>query len=136
VAFLGYIEGALYLGRRVLGNLAQAAAPLLAIVIAVALIAALDGVGELVQTLSFFLFQPIGMALGLAATFILIVLSTSGLGSLMLSRLSRGPGAGLANQWGWKPTPPAPGPVGAPPTGAGQPVPPAQPADGGTADAP
>ena len=145
VAFLGYLEGALYLGRRVLGNRAQTAAPLLAILIGVALIAGLDAAGELIGALSFFLFHPIGMALGLAATFILIVLSTAGLGSLLLTRFSAGPGAGAANQWGWTPTPPAPVPPGAapPPPAGGMPgAPPAgprpstEPPEGGTSDAP
>jgi hypothetical protein len=132
LAFLGYIEGALYLGRRVLGARAQASAPLLSIVIGVALIAALDGVGELIGALSFFLFQPIGIALGLASTFILIVLTTAGLGSLLLSRFASGPGAASASQWGWRPTPPAPPPAGPAPGPAAA----APPPDGGTSDAP
>ena len=135
IVFLGYIEGALYLGRRVLGGRARTAAPLLAILVGVALLAALGGVGDMIGALSFFLFQPIGIALGLASTFILIVLTTAGVGSLLLSRFSAGPGAATAGQWGWTPTPPAP-----PPPQGGMPGGPAPaaapPREGGTSDAP
>lgn len=149
--FLGYIEGCMFLGQRVFGR-RTTLTPLLAIVIGAALLAVLDGLGDLVGTLSFFLFHPIGMLLGIAAGFLLVILSTAGLGALILGKFGTGTAPGMTNQWAFgggpvpapapaSPTsaPPPPGPAASP---AGvhdpQPVTPRPPPlpEGGTSGAP
>jgi hypothetical protein len=138
--FLGYIEGTMFLGQRVFGR-RKDLAPLLAIVIGAALLAALDGLGDLVGALSFFLLHPIGMLLGIAAGFLLVILSTAGIGSLILSRFGTGTARSMTGQWGFggPAPPPAPGPAA---SSAGvheaerAVPPPAPPPEGGTSDAP
>jgi hypothetical protein len=151
--FLGYIEGCMFLGERVFGR-RTTLTPLLAIVIGAALLAVLDGLGDLVGTLSFFLFHPIGMLLGIAAGFLLVILSTAGLGALILGKFGTGTAPGMTNQWAFgggpvpapapaSPTaaPPPPGPA-ASPAGVHEPQPvtprppPPPPPEGGTSDAP
>lgn len=122
--FLGYIEGAMYLGDRVFGR-KTALKPLAAMMIGAALIAALKGLGQLAGAIGFFLFQPIAMLLGIAAGFLLIILTTAGMGGLILGRFRTGPAPGTASQWAF---------AGGP---AGGPIPPAAPATAGPSpDAP
>ena len=147
VSFLAYLQGGMYLGRLVLGRKpASGVNPLVAILIGIVLLGAIDAVGHLIGAVSFFIFQPIGMALGIAATFLLIVFSTAGLGAMLVSRFATSPWVpSSGSQWGFGGAPapapaappgpmppPAPGPSGAPPS-ASSPPPPAQ---GGSSDAP
>jgi hypothetical protein len=127
--FLGYIEGAMFLGDRVFGR-KTALKPLVAIIIGAALIAALKGLGELAGAFGFFLFQPIAVLLGIASGFLLIILTTAGLGGLILGRFRTGPAPGTAGQWAFAGAPGG-GPTAAPaaPPAAG-PSPEAPPAGG------
>ncbi len=144
ISFLAYLQGSMYLGRLAQGRRPAAGVnPLVAILLGIVLLGAIDAIGHLIGALSFFILQPIGMALGIAATFLLIVLSTAGLGAMMVSRLRVGDGpsagawpSGSGSQWGFG-APPSPGPVPpppAPPPSAGQT--PSPPPEGGTSDAP
>jgi hypothetical protein len=158
VVFLGYMQGAMYLGQRVFGR-RTALKPLLAVVVGAALLAAIDGLGDLIGALSFFLFHPLGMLLGIAAAFLLGIMTTAGLGALVLGRFGTGGTSGMGGQWGFgggaRPAtatpagPPAPAPSGATPPPPGPPAsaagvhepqpvvpPPTPPAEGGTSDAP
>ncbi len=135
-AFLAYLTGAMFLGRRVFGN-RVGTKPLLAIAAGVLLIAALKAAAEVVGALSFFAFHPVGMAFGFAAGLLGFIIATAGLGALVGGRFGKGTGrvyggfsASMGNQWGSTtpppPTAPAPGPAG--PTTA--------PPQDGTSDAP
>jgi hypothetical protein len=118
-AFLGYLAGAMFLGRRLFGE-RVAAKPLYAIAAGAILIAVLDMVGELIGTVSFFIFHPVGMAFGFAAALLCFLVATAGLGALMSGRVrgiaiiaDDGPSGGYA-QWGSMPPKPPPSPAGAP----------------------
>lgn len=154
--FLAYMGGAIYLGQRVFGR-RVAAKPLIALLVGAVLLALLHGVGDLIGALSLMIFHPLGILLGIAAAFLFIILTTAGLGSLVLSRFATGSGSGWSSQWGFggrRPSPvtpgapPSAGVSGAPPSAepaaspAGvhepRPVvpPPTPPPEGGTSDAP
>jgi hypothetical protein len=145
--FLGYIEGCMYLGQRIFGRRTPLT-PLLAIVIGAALLAVLDGLGDLIGSIGFFLFHPIGMLLGIAAGFLLVILTTAGLGALILGRFGTGAAPGTASQWAFGGGPaPAPAPQASDPAAspggvhepqpvAPPPPPPPPPSSGGTSDAP
>lgn len=135
-AFLGYITGAMFLGRRLLGN-RVATKPLMAIAAGVLLIGLLDFAGEVIGTISFFAFHPVGMAFGFAAALLSFIVASAGLGAFVTVRFGKGTGrvygayASTGSQWGSSPPPPpppaaAPGPAG--PTTA--------PPPDGTSDAP
>lgn len=153
VSFLAYLQGSMYLGRLVLGRKpATGVNPLIAILVGIVLLGAIDAVGHLIGAVSFFIFQPIGMALGIAATFLLIVFSTAGLGAMLVSRFSAGPWApSSGSQWGFggasapgpvppgpMPPPPFTPPPGGPPPPAPPPPPPTSPPtpQGGTSSTP
>jgi len=137
-AFLAYLTGALFLGRRVFGD-RVAAKPLLAIAAGILLIAALKAAAEVIGALSFFAFHPVGMAFGFAAALLGFIVATAGLGALMSACFGKGSmqvfsySSGTRSQWGGTPsspppTPPAPSPGPAGPTTA--------PPPDGTSDAP
>ena len=134
--FVGFLNGSMYLGRRVLGSRPAAAKPLLAILAGMALIAVLDIVGDLLGFVGVVLFHPVSIALGIAAGALAVIVTTAGLGGMVLTRFSPGPGRGFADgaQW-WPPskgqTPAAPPPPPAP----AQPTAPPPP-EGGSSDAP
>ncbi|MEK7315740.1 MAG: hypothetical protein AAB011_06135 [Candidatus Eisenbacteria bacterium] len=138
-AFLAYLTGAMFLGRRVFGN-RVGTKPLLAIAAGVLLIAALKAAAEVVGALSFFAFHPVGMAFGFAASLLGFIIATAGLGAFIGVRFGKGTGrvyggysASMGNQWGsTTPPPPPPPPAPAPgPTG-----PTTAPPPDGTSDAP
>lgn len=109
-AFLGYITGAMFLGRRILGNRVLGK-PLLAILAGVLLIGLLDFAGELIGTVSFFAFHPVGMAFGFAAALLGFIVATAGLGTLVSVRFGKGETSRYspaAAQWGSTPPPPPP----------------------------
>jgi hypothetical protein len=138
--FLGYLNGALYLGQRVLGERGRDRSPLFAIGVGIVLIAALGFVGHLVSLAGVMLFYPLGIAFGFAARALCFILSMAGLGAIWLS-VTRGSGPGWRSyNWGrTKVSVESGGPAepATPPASSAAPTepPPARP-DGGTSDAP
>jgi hypothetical protein len=137
--FLGYLTGAMFLGRRIFGQ-SVGTKPLLAIAAGVLLIAVLKLAGGLVSALSLFAFHPVGMAFGFAASLLCFIIASAGLGALIIGRFQKGTGrvyggysASMGSQWGSTPPPPPPPPPPAPAPGpAGSTTPPPD----GSSDAP
>jgi hypothetical protein len=123
-AFLGYVNGAMYLGRRVLGSRFGASTkPIVAVLAGLLIVALIEGVGELLGAAGFFLMHPFSIAFGIAAGALTFILTTAGLGAYVESRFgtgSRGPGLGRYN-WG-SGAPSAP-PSSVPPSPGGPPPP-------------
>ena len=148
--FLGFLNGAMFLGQRVLGRTTERGKnPLLAIAVGVLLITALKVAGKLIGVLGLIVFHPIAIALGIATGALAAILTIAGFGAMMQTRFARGPhGEGLPSGAWWprrRPSPAAapagaPGVVSeAPVTGAAPvtpPPPPSAPPIGGTSDAP
>jgi hypothetical protein len=138
VGFLGYLTGAIFLGRRVLGD-RVATKPLMAIAAGVLVIAVLRFAGELIGALSFFAFHPVGMAFGFASALLCFIVTSAGLGALLMSRFSKGTvrigvfTSGLGGSWGSTPPPPPPPP---PPPAPGPAGPTTTPPPDGSSDAP
>ena len=137
-AFLGFINGAMYLGRKLLArrNPGVPVKPIRAISAGVVLILGLKVLGGLLGFLGVIFILPIGIALGIASAVLGFVFMTTGMGAMVLTRFGKGPltqpfvtaapGAPSAPGAGWYSPPPAPS---APP--------PARPApEGGTSDSP
>ncbi|HEX5032379.1 MAG TPA: hypothetical protein VFX78_13090 [Candidatus Eisenbacteria bacterium] len=151
--FLGFLNGAMFLGQRVLGRTTERGRnPLLAIAVGVLLITALKVAGKLIGVLGLIVFHPLAIALAIATGALAAILTIAGFGAMMQTRFARGPhGEGLPSGMWWprrRPSPAAapagaPGVTGeAPITGAASvatpPPPPASPpiVEGGTSDAP
>jgi hypothetical protein len=141
LVFLGYLNGALYLGQRVLGERGRDRSPLYAIGVGILLMAVLGLVGHLVSLAGVMLLYPLGIAFGFAARALAFILTMAGLGAIWLS-VTRGSGPGWRSyNWGrtkvsvesGAPEQPAAAPP--PPPAAPNEPPPAQPG-GGTSDAP
>lgn len=137
-AFLGYLNGAMYIGQRLFsGGVPGRVSPIRAIIFGALLIMGLKILGDLLGFVGVVFLMPIGIAFGIAAAVLGIVLTTAGLGAMILTRFSRGPEAGpsmAAEGAGWYTPPPVTPPPGAPP---GTQAPPANaPPQGGTSDAP
>lgn len=135
-AFLAYLTGAIFLGRRIFGD-RVGTKPLLAIAAGVLMIAVLKAAAEVIGALSFFAFHPVGMAFGFAAGLLGFIVATAGLGALIIGRFGKGTGrvyggysASMGSQWGstTSPPPPTPAPGPAGPT--------TTPPPGGSSDAP
>jgi hypothetical protein len=133
--FVGFLNGAMFLGQRILGkNPVATGKPIVAIAVGLALIFVLNLAGHLLQLIGLLVFHPIAIALGIAAGALCAIVTTSGFGAMVLTRFAPGPlGPGaVGSQWwpssGATPPPAAPPPAAAPPTAA----PPA----GGSSDAP
>jgi len=148
--FLGFLNGAMFLGQRVLGRTTERGKnPLLAIAVGVLLITALKVAGKLIGVLGLIVFHPIAIALGIATGALAAILTIAGFGAMMQTRFARGPhGEGLPSGAWWPRRRPSPAaaPAGAqgvvteaPITGAAYvatPPPPPAPPEGGTSDAP
>jgi len=152
-AFLGFLNGAMFLGQRVLGRTSDSGKkPLLAITVGVLLITALKVAGKLIGLVGLIVFHPIAIALGLVTGALVLILTIAGVGAMIQTRFARGPhGEGLpSGAWWprWRPTPAA-APAGAPgvvtespmsgaPSGApsSPPSAAAPTVEGGTSDAP
>jgi len=139
-AFLAYLTGAMFLGRRIFGN-RVATKPIMAIAAGVLLIGLLKAAAELIGALSFFAFHPVGMAFGFAAGLLGFIVATAGLGALMIGRFGKGTGrvyggysASMGSQWGAATSPPPPPPPPAPAPGPAGPT--TAPPPDGTSDAP
>ena len=119
--FVGYLNGAMFLGQRILGKRVELAKkPFVAILVGLALIFVIHLAGHLLQLIGLLVFHPLAIALGIAAGALAAIVTTSGFGALLLTRLASGPrGAGaVGSQW-WPSSGPAPAgaPTAAPPTG-------------------
>ena len=126
-AFLGYVNGAMYLGRRILGTRFGAnTKPIVAILGGLLSVALIKGVGELLGTLGFFLVHPFSIAFAIAAGALTFILTTAGLGAYVVGRFGRGPGGSFSGSYNWGPAfvdvkagtgaPPSPGaPASSPP---------------------
>ena len=157
--FLAFLNGAMFLGQRVLGRTTERGKnPLLAITVGVLLITALKVAGKLIGLVGLIVFHPIAIALGIATGALAAILTIAGFGAMIQTRFARGPhGEGLPSGAWWprrRPSPAAapagvPGVVTETPvTGAAYvatppppPPPPPPPAatpgvEGGTSDAP
>jgi len=122
-AFLGYVNGAMYLGRRVLGSRFGAATkPMVAVLAGILIVAMIEGVGEILGAAGFFLMHPFSIAFGIAAGALTFILTTAGLGAFVESRfgatLTIGKDAASATTYNWGPgtrgTPPPPAAPAAP----------------------
>jgi hypothetical protein len=137
-AFLGYVNGVMYLGRRVLGTRFGAATkPIVAIVAGLLVVIAIEGIGKLLGTVGIFLVHPLSIAFGIAAKALSIIITTAGLGAFVESRFGTGAAGPRESTYNWGPVGPAS--AGPPPaaTGKATPVPPPIPPEGGgTSDAP
>lgn len=139
LCFLGYVNGLLYLGRRVLGERGRDKSPLFAIGLGLVLIAGLRLAGQLASFAGVILFHPLGIAFGIAAGALAFILTVAGLGALWLSFAQGGGLSWRSYNWGplrrtpaaaEAPPPMSPPPSATPPNAeAPRPV-------GGTSDAP
>ncbi len=144
--FLGFLNGAMFLGRRILGrNAALATKPLVAILVGMALVMVLDFAGDLLQFVGLIIFHPIAIALGIAAGALAAILTTAGFGAMLVTRFASGPrGEGAAgSQWWPSKSAPASAAAGggtsdAPAAGTPPPGTPSAspPPEGGSSDAP
>ena len=137
--FLGYLNGAMFLGQRILGRPASAPGrPLVAILIGASLLAALHVASRLIGLVGVLVFHPIAIALGIAAGALVVILTIAGFGAMIMTRFARGPrGEGAVGAQWWPPSRPRAGaerPVEPQPSAAG-PAGPAPP-EGGSSDAP
>jgi hypothetical protein len=143
--FLAFLNGSMYLGRRVLSkNPTAAGKPMLAILAGLVLLAVLQAAGKLIGFVGVIFFHPIAIALGIAAGTLCFVLATAGLGGMVLSGFRPGPGMGWSGSQWWSPFP-SRSHAGTAPTAPGvtsepaAPVPPPTappPPEGGSSDAP
>lgn len=129
--FVAYLNGAMYLGRRVLARRSPGASvsPLRAIVVGALVILGLKALGGVLGLIGVVFVMPLGIALGIMAGALLAVFTTAGLGSMILTRFSKGSEAGATVA---RPAAPGAGWYAPPPT----PPSPVPPPAGGTSDAP
>lgn len=105
-AFLGFLNGAMFLGQRVLGRETERGRkPLVAILVGAALLAVIQIAGKLISLVGFVVFHPIAIALGIAAGALAVILTIAGFGAMILTRFASGPrGEGaIGSQW-WPPS--------------------------------
>lgn len=138
--FLGYVNGAMYLGRRVLAGRSNGEpSPLLSILLGLAVVALLTLAGKLIGIVGVFFFHPLSIAFCIAAGALSFILTTAGLGAMWMTRFQgdRSPWGPRSPNWGATPGP-AGGPAvsgidaSAPPRASEAPPT----SDGGTSDAP
>ncbi|HZE19741.1 MAG TPA: polymer-forming cytoskeletal protein [Candidatus Angelobacter sp.] len=136
--FLGYVNGCMYLGRLVLHRRTPGApvSPMKAVIVGSVLVLGIKILGNVIGFLGLVFLMPIGIALGIAAAVLCAVLTTTGMGAMVLTRLVKGsgtlgaPSMGTAAPGaGWYSPPPTPS---APPP----PEPPRSNPEGGSSDAP
>jgi hypothetical protein len=111
--FLGFLNGAMFLGQRVLGRESvRGRNPLLAILVGAALLTVIEVAGKLISTLGVVVFHPIAIALGIAAGALLVILTIAGFGAMVMTRFASGPrGEGaIGSQW-WPSSRPAASPT-------------------------
>jgi hypothetical protein len=143
-AFLGYVNGAMYLGRIVLArrNPGVAVSPLKAVMVGAILILGLKIVGKLLGFLGILFVMPIGIALAIASVVLGLVFMTAGMGAMVLTRFGKNPAAHAAGGPAGPAAPPSPGagwyapPPPPSPTPAPAPSPPAPGPEGGAPGVP
>jgi hypothetical protein len=122
-AFLGYVNGAMYLGRIVLArkNPGVAVSPLKAVLVGASLMLGLKILGKLLVFLGLLFVMPIGIALAIASVVLGLVFMTAGMGAMVLTRFQRNPlvpagapAGSAAPGAGWYAPPPPPPPPSAP----------------------
>jgi len=130
--FLGYVNGAMYLGKLLAQRRSPGIviSPIRAVIIGVVLILGLKILGNVLGFLGLVFMMPIGIALGIAAAVLCAVLTTAGMGAMVLTRFAKGPPV----MQGAAVPPSAPAGAGwyAPPSTPASPPPP----EGGSSDAP
>jgi len=91
--FLGYIDGAMYLGRKVLARRTPARTykPIWEIAAGLSLILGMKLLGSLFGVLGILFLMPIGIALGIASVVLGLVFMTAGMGGIVLTRFAKNP---------------------------------------------
>jgi hypothetical protein len=100
--FLGFLNGSMFLGQRVLGReSARGKNPLIAILVGTALLTLLEVAGKLISVVGVVVFHPIAIALGIAAGALAVIVTIAGFGAMIMTRFAAGPhGEGaLGSQW-------------------------------------
>ena len=140
--FIGFLNGAMFLGQRILGrDSTRAGKPLVAILVGLALLFVLSFVGHLLQLVGMLVFHPIAIALGIASGALAAIVTTAGFGAMIQTRFGIGARVSWSggSQW-WPPSRrahPAPeGPASSGPTAAPSPPSSTAPPPDGTSDAP
>jgi len=122
--FIAYLEGAMFLGRRILGRTRRAtASPLRTVAYGLLLMVGLAIIGKMMGFVGLVFLMPIGIAFGIAAGMLAVVMTTAGFGAMMLTRFGKAPLGWPAGAAASAPSPSAASPSTAPP-------------EGGTSDAP
>jgi len=146
LCFVGYLNGLLYLGQRILGARAEGRSLLVPIGVGLVVVSALHVAGKLAGLAGLMLFHPLSIAFSVAASALVLILTVAGLGAFALAFVQGGGLEWRSYNWGplrrtHAPAPPAepvPGaaPAATPPGTSGPAVrPPGAPPDG-TSDAP
>ena len=123
------MNGAMYLGRLILHRWKPgvAVSPMRAVVVWTVLIMGIKILSHVITFLGVVFLMPIGIALGIAAGVLWVVMTTAGMGAMVLTRFAKGPGLGSAPSAvmapvtatspvvGWYSPPPPPAAPGVPP---------------------
>jgi hypothetical protein len=134
--FLGYLNGAHYLGRRILGARSDRyASPLWAIAVGMAVVLVLGLLGHLAAFVGMIIFHPFSIAFGIAARALSFILTVAGLGAVWLSFVQGGGLSWSSYNWGPRRAKPEPH-AGAPGAGARAEDRPPTPPGSGSSDAP
>jgi hypothetical protein len=138
--FLGFVNGAMYIGRKLLARRTPGVPvkPIHAIIAGISLILGLKVLSALLGFLGTVIVLPVGIAFGIASAVLGFVLSTTGMGGMVLTRFAKGPlaqpfaaAAPATPGMGWYEPPPPP-----PSTPSTPPLTPEPPPAGGSSDAP
>ncbi|HZI89094.1 MAG TPA: hypothetical protein VFD83_01420 [Candidatus Polarisedimenticolia bacterium] len=91
--FLGSVNGSMYLGRLVLHRRSPGTAftPMRAVVVGTIVILGLKVLGSILGFVGVVFVMPIGIALSIASAVLWVVLTTAGMGAMVLTRLAKGP---------------------------------------------
>jgi len=142
MVFLGYLNGAMYFGRLILHRWKPgvAVSPMRAVIVWTVLIMGIKILSHVIGFLGIVFMMPIGIALGIVGAVLWVVMTTAGMGAMVLTRFAKGPPglvsgtlAPAAPGAGWYEPPPVPPP---PPVSTPPVSPPAPPPEGGSSDAP
>ncbi len=137
LAFLGYIQGAMFLGRKFFARKSPGRVykPIWEITAGLLLIVGMKLIGNLLGLLGIVFIMPIGIALGIASVVLMWVFMTTGMGAIVLTRFSKHP-APYATAPGAPAPPPGAAAAGwyAPPSSAPPSTKPSP--EGGSSDAP
>jgi len=137
-AFLAYLNGAMYLGRRIIARRSPGVAlsPLRAIVVGALVMLGIKLMGGLLGMIGVVFVMPLGIAFAIMAGVLLVIFTTAGLGAMILTRFSAGAGSGALAGAGAQPVPAGTGWYSPPPPPPPPPLGPEPPPTGGSSDAP